>query len=215
MRLFIPVLFCVAFPAWSEAQIALPRNDATFSIGWAGSEHGLSDYDRWDASLFLGAGGGHYWTDHLKTEVEAGWHHTVDKETYSEIIIGGLRTSGHSRHRTRDVRLAVGQSYQFGRNEWMHPYVGAGADVIRRTIDLDRPAQTGYVYGNTAPSRPPTNVLIPALRTSETSTLVRPFIKAGAKMYASERLFFVTDLKLGFDRDVDHVLWKIGVGFDF
>jgi hypothetical protein len=34
-------------------------------------------------------------------------------------------------------------------------------------------------------------------------------------MYASERAFFNTELKLGIRREVDHVVWKIGLGFDF
>jgi hypothetical protein len=35
------------------------------------------------------------------------------------------------------------------------------------------------------------------------------------KMYASERTFFLTELKLGFAPDLDHALWKLGLGFDF
>ncbi len=214
MRFFITILTCVTFPAWSEAQVALPRNDAVISIGWAGSEIGLTDYDRWRASLFLGAGGGHYWTDHLKTEVEAGWYNAADSETYEELVIGGLRTSARSMYRIGEVRLAVGQVYQFGRNDWMHPYVGAGADVIRRSVALDRPAQQGFAY-STQPGQTSRDVAIPSLRAHDSSTLVRPFIKTGAKMYASERIFFVTDLKVGFAPDLDHVLWKLGLGFDF
>ena len=214
MRFFMTILVCAIFPAWSEAQVTLPRNDAVTSIGWGGSENRLIEYDRWRGSLFLGVSGGHYWTDHLKTEVEAGWHSSADHETYQELMIDGLRTSARSMYRIRDARLAIGQSFQFGRNDWVHPYVGAGADIVRRNIALDRPAQTGYAY-NTLPNRPPADVVIPALRTNETSVLVRPFVKTGAKMYASERLFFVTELKLGFAPELDHVLWKLGVGVDF
>ena len=214
MRFFIAILGCLIFPAWSEAQVTLPSNDAVVSIGWAGSENRLSDYDRWRASPFLGISGGHYWTDYLKTEVEAGWHSATNSGTYQELVIDGLRTSARSMYRIRDASLAIGQSYQFGRNDWVHPYVGAGADVIRRNIALDRPAQPGYAY-NTPPSRPPAEVVIPELRISETNVLVRPFIKTGAKMYASERMFFLTELKLGFAPDLDHVLWKLGMGFDF
>jgi len=214
MRLILVILACVVCPGWSEAQVALPRHDAVISIGWAGSEVGLTDYDRWRASLFLGGSTGHYWTDHLKTEIEAGWHNAADSETYEELVIGSLRTSARSTYRIGEVRLAVGQVYQFGRNSWVHPYVGAGADVIRRSVALDRPAQTGFAY-TTQPGQTSRDVAIPALRTDTTSTLVRPFIKTGAKMYASERLFVLTDLKVGFAPDLDHVLWKIGVGVDF
>ena len=175
MRLFIIILACVVFPAWSEAQVALPRHDAVISIGWAGSEVGLTDYDRWRASLFLGVSGGHYWTEHLKTEVEAGWHNPADSETYEELVIGSLRTSARSTYRIGEVRLAVGQVYQFGSNSWVHPYVGAGTDVIRRSVALDRPAQTGFAY-NAQPGQTSRRVAIPALRTDTTSTLDLPAI---------------------------------------
>ena len=108
----------------------------------------------------------------------------------------------------------MGQYYQFGRNNWVHPYVGAGADIIRRNIAIDRPMQTGYTYFN-QPGRPPATVVIPALQTIESKVMVRPFVKTGAKMYTSEKTFFVTELKLGFDRDLADVLWKVGLGFDF
>jgi hypothetical protein len=44
---------------------------------------------------------------------------------------------------------------------------------------------------------------------------VRPFLKAGLKMYASDRTFVVTELKLGFAPDPQHAMWKLAVGFDF
>ncbi|HKY22596.1 MAG TPA: hypothetical protein VJM31_15390 [Vicinamibacterales bacterium] len=203
MRVFIAIVCCVAFPVWSEAQAMLPRNDAAFSIGWAGSQIRFPhtdprrpSYELWRSSLLLGVSGGHYWTDHLKTDVEAGWYRTPERENYQDVVIDGRRTLVSSTYRIRDARLAIGQSFQFGRNASVHPYVGAGAEISRRSVDLEPvlPGRTPIV---------------------ETSTLVRPFVKAGAKMYASEKLFFVTDLKVGFNRDLDHVLWKIGVGFDF
>ena len=59
------------------------------------------------------------------------------------------------------------------------------------------------------------NVAISALRSSETRVLIRPFVKTGLKMYASKRMFVVTELKLGFAPDLDHALWKLAAGFDF
>mgnify|MGYP006361390883 FL=1 len=58
-------------------------------------------------------------------------------------------------------------------------------------------------------------VTISALRSSETRVLIRPFLKTGLKMYASERLFVVTELKLGFAPDLEHAVWKLAAGFDF
>ncbi len=213
MRVMIAILSLVILPSRGEAQVELARNDTTLSVGWAGSEYALSDYDRWRGSLFLSVTGGHYWTDHLKTEIEAGWSSRVNDETYELVTVRNVPSYGRATYRIRDDRLTVGQSYQFGRNAWAHPYVGAGADLIRRRTMLDRPAQT--TYPNSPSTRPAPWIDIPAFRASETQVLVRPFIKTGVKMYASERMFFLTELKLGFAPDLDHALWKLGLGFDF
>jgi hypothetical protein len=50
---------------------------------------------------------------------------------------------------------------------------------------------------------------------TETRVLVRPYLKGGWKLYTSDRVYFSTELKLGFAPDLDHALWTIGMGFDF
>ena len=40
-------------------------------------------------------------------------------------------------------------------------------------------------------------------------------LKTGLKMYVGEKTFFNTELKFGVRRDVDHLVWKIGMGIDF
>jgi hypothetical protein len=214
MRLTIAILAGVLWPCWSDAQPTLPRDDATVTVGWAGSEYRLDDYDRWRGSLLLGVSGGHYWTDHAKTDVEAAWNSSANSDTYEELVIGGVRTTARALYRARDLRLSIAQVYQFGRNEWIHPYVGVGADLVHRTIAFDRPAQSGFPLQFSGQSRPP-NIVIPAERRTETDIFARPFAKTGLKMYTTERLFFLTELKLGFAPDLDHVVWKLGLGFDF
>jgi hypothetical protein len=214
MRLIVAILAGVLWPSWSGAQPALPDNDATVTVGWAGSEYRLDDYDRWRGSLLLGVSGGHYWTDHAKTDIEVGWNSAANSETYQDLVVGGVRTSTRATYRARDLRVSIAQVYQFGRNEWIHPYIGVGADLVRRKVTFDRPAQTGYPIQFSSQARPP-NTVIPAERRIETDVFARPFAKTGLKMYASERLFFVTELKLGFAPDLDHVVWKLGLGFDF
>ena len=214
MRFTIAVLASLMFPTWGTAQVPLPRNDSVLSIGWAGSESPPDEYDRWQGSLFASVSGGHHWTDHFKTDIEAGWTSRTDGETYDDVIVGGVETYATSHFRVRDLRLAISQSYQFGRNQWVHPYVGAGADIIHRQSVLDRPIQSRFASGPLS-GRSPVSVTVPALHESDTKVLVRPFLKAGVKMYASERTFFVTELKFGFAPDLDHALWKLGMGFDF
>lgn len=211
------VLTLTLTPALVHAQPAsqrLPRNDAALSLGWFGAEHlQLDRYDRWHGTLFAGLAGGHYWTDHLKTEVEAAWLSRVNFESYENVFVNGTPTYAESSYRIQHVKLSIGQSYQFGRNAWVHPFVGAGVDVDRVHIVEDRPAQFRSIY--VSADRTSRTIQIPARSESETTVRAHPFVKTGLKMYASERGFFTTELRLGLRSGLDQVLWKIGAGVDF
>ena len=93
----------------------------------------------------------------------------------------------------------------------MHPYVGAGVDVVRRQASLDRLPQSRTAYLQNR------NVLVdfPALTERKTTVFAQAVLRAGLKMYVTEQAFFNTDLKFGVRRDVDHLVWKLGMGFDF
>ena len=149
MRVLLALLICGVTPAWAAAQTApaaLPGNDTIVSIGWAGAEHEIHDQRRWDGALLAGLSGGHYWTDHLKTEVEASWSGPRKQEVYETIERQGGYTYALSEYRAHDIRIGVSQVYQFGRNEWVHPYVGIGADVVRRGASLERLPQSRTVF---------------------------------------------------------------------
>jgi hypothetical protein len=205
----IALLGCLILPSWAQAQ-TLQQNDATVSVAWAGSEYHRQDYDGWQSGALFGVSAGHYWTTHLKTDIELGWSSPATSTTFGVVTVGSLQTYAETRHRFQDVRLALGQSYQFGRNAWVHPYVGAGADIIRRQAIHERSAQTGFVSSGRSVS-----VTVPAFREADTAVHVHLFVKSGLKMYATERAFFATELKLGFGSDLDHAQLKLGVGFDF
>jgi hypothetical protein len=212
----LAVLACVFAPGLGHAQsetLHLPRNDTTVSIAWFGAEYPqLERYNRWRGSLFAGLAGGHYWTDHMKTEVEAAWLSHVNAESHENLVLSGTPTYAESRYRIQNIKLSIGQSYQFGRNAWVHPFVGAGVDIDRVHLSEDRPAQFRPSYSADRTSRA---VHVPARHESETTVRAHPFVKTGLKMYASERGFFTTELKLGLRSGVDQVLWKVGIGVDF
>jgi hypothetical protein len=216
MRKALATLVCVLVPVLAQAQTdiaPLPRNDATVSIGWFGAEYPeVGTYDRWHASLFTGFAFGHYWTDHLKTEIEAAWLSEATARTYEDIVIDGDRTYAESVYRFKDVKVSFGQSLQFGRNAWVHPFVAAGVDLDRLQSIEDRPAQFQNIFLSGRGTR---TVLIPQVRETETSVQVRPFVKTGLKMYVSDRSFFSTEVKFGLGSGVEHALWKTGIGVDF
>ena len=213
MRALLTILLCGA-PGLAAAQTApetLPRNDVTISLGWAGAEHNVHDERRWHGSLLVGASAGHYWTDHLKTEVDAGWTSPRGREIYDTIVQQGGLTYALSDYRAHDIRFGIVQLYQFGRNDWVHPYVGLGADIVRRQGTLERVPQsrTVYVQGRNIP------VTIPEATERMTNVFAQAVVKAGLKMYVSEKTFFNTELKFGVSSDVDHMVWKFGMGVDF
>jgi opacity protein-like surface antigen len=214
MRVLLAMLICGVTPAWAAAQTApatLPTNDTIIAIGWSGSEHEIHDERRWHGSLLVGLSGGHYWTDHLKTELDASWNSPRGREIYETIERQGGYTYALSDYRAHDIRVGVAQLYQFGRNDWVHPYVGVGVDVVRREASLDRLRQsrTVYLQNRNVP------VEIPAASEHTTMVFAHGVVKTGLKMYVNEKAFFNTELKLGVRRDIDHVVWKIGMGVDF
>jgi hypothetical protein len=155
--------------------------------------------------------GGHYWTDHLKTEVDASWNGQKRGDVFETIERQGGYTFALWDYRADDIRLGVSQLYQFGRNAWVHPYVGAGADIVFRQLSLDRAPQSRTVFSQNR-SIP---VTIAAATERKTTVFAHAVIKSGLKMYVTEKSFFSTELKVGLRRDVDHVVWKLGMGVDF
>ena len=217
MRVLVVAIAGVLLPALAHAQSdvpRLPRNDATLSIGWNGGWYeDIGEYDHWHGTLFGGMSAGHYWTHNLKTDVEAAWLSTAKATNYEPIILNGATTYVRSNYLVKDLKLSLGQSFQFGRNAWVHRYLGAGVDITHRRQTEDRPPQFASVFtGTTSPSR---TVLVPSLREHESEIRAVPFVKGGFKMYVSDRMFFTQELKFGLGEHLDHALWKTGIGVDF
>ncbi len=218
MRAGLMCLWCCLLPVLATAQSpspSIPKYDAAVTLGWAGAEYKIPSYDTWRGTLLLGARGGLYWTEHLKTEVQAAWMESRDAEVFENIEHNGGSTYALFDFRARDVRVGVMQVYQFGHNQWVHPYVGAGVDFIARTTTRDRAEQQRTIYLPNQNQNQNVPITISALSERKTETLVQPTVKTGLKMYVNERVFFDTEFKLGLARDVEHVTWNIGVGFDF
>lgn len=220
MRTALAALVCVLVPGLLHAQSdvpQLPRNDVTVSTGLIDAQYRQTAdvYERWHGSVFGGINFGHYWSDHYKTELEAGWLSAAKSHSYEAILIGADRAFVQSEYLFKDLRLSFSQSVQFGRNAWIHPFAGAGVDLDYLRTTEDRPPQFSTVFVGSISSRDNRSVLIPGVREHETSIRAVPFAKGGFKIYLSDRAFVVQEFKFGFANGVDHVLWKTGVGIDF
>jgi hypothetical protein len=220
MRTALAALVCVLVPGLLHAQSDEPqlrRNDVTVSTGLSDAQHRQTAdlYQRWHGSVFGGINFGHYWTDNYKTEVEAGWLSTAKSHGYELLPIGGAGAYVQSEYLFKDLRLSLSQSVQFGRNAWIHPFLGAGVDLDYLRITEDRPPQISTIFASSTASRDNRSVSVPGLRERDTTLRAVPFAKGGFKIYVSDRAFLVQEFKFGFADGVDHVLWKTGVGIDF
>src|SRR5438067_1748222 len=118
----------------------LSRGDVHFVIGWQNLRREQTPqqpggyHDDWLNRIFYGgAGAGWYWTDNLKTQVDFGAGTTAEQYRYSYTTTNSQSTSSSSRLSLQQQSVAVAQQYQFFRNQWFHPHVGAGLEVARET----------------------------------------------------------------------------------
>ena len=185
----------------------LTRADVTASIGAFSASHVVSEDvccgSNWSSSFFKGLGAGYYWTDHLKTEIEAGWPGPTEVlGGFSRRLADGTQVFGYDEHAFRTFKLSAGQSYQFGRNALFHPFVGGGVDLTREHDIRERNTETPRGLAHTD--------------VTETDVVrARPFVTTGFKAYFSERGFFRGAWKLEFGSRVEGITWNAGFGVDF
>ena len=182
------------------------RADASGSFGWLNADKTNITPDRdgndwYNRSAYGGVSFGWYWTDHLKTEIEAGVSSAADLRVYTPAFIDGRPSTIYSTYTFSTSRLGIGQQYQFYRNVWFHPFVGAGLDLT-----WERASRTDEIYSVVPVRQQP----FP----TETDLLVRPFATLGFKAYFNQRGFVRSDVKLHVKDEVQQATWKIGIGLD-
>jgi outer membrane protein W len=216
LRILLLALGAVAQAASAHAQdlITQPlvRADAWAGVGWHHArlaEEG--EYDDWyHGSLSGTASAGWYWTDHFKTEIDAGTTSRGRISVFSPVVAEGQSTGryGWITHRTRT--FGVTQQYQFFRNAWFHPYLGAGVDVVRET--QQEHLEPVFIFDRvTSRSR----VVDEPLDESSRRTRIRPAASLGFKTYLSRRAYFRTDARIGVRRQIEDVVVRLGFGVDF
>jgi len=207
-----------AGPAAAGAQIiqlapAEPvRWDLTGSIGWlSGSRtESAARWNDWFDTFAASIEGGRYWTPNIRTAVAGVFTTEGDIHTNEQITLPGEPRPIFftQRHAVRLDGLVLTTGYQFGHNEWVHPFVHAGVQVARERTRTEYPYPAFDSRGR--PVDPPRD---PA---ETTRTSARPFAGGGAKFYVSEKGFFRTDLNVAIGGGgVSHILWRAGFGLDF
>jgi hypothetical protein len=222
IRAVVVVLVALVEPAQATAQAgsgdaapAIKRFDATAYLAWFGADRGGvggDTYRDWFSTSLAGAAVGHYWTEHLKTEVE--YSATgEDRLTSVQQELLDSRTTAYTyrNHYYRFRTITVLQSWQFLHNAWVHPFVGAGVDVIResrrvegrRQIVISSPIGQPGFGSETLPE------------SHEASVVTHLVLATGFKAYFARHGFFRTDLRGGIGSGLDEFTWRFGVGLDF
>lgn len=217
MRALIPagaaiLLLWTTSPASAQNRTPLARGDVTGTAGWiAVNTTETESYNNWHGQGFFTAGAGWYWTDHLKTDLEVAASTT--SETYSaiQIDINGQQQYLPTRLRFGSTRVALIQRYQFGRNQWFHPSLGAGVDIVReRYSRRDEP-----VFGYDQTTRQ-SRLLREAIEHGlEHEVVARALVVGGFKAYVTPRTFFLADMRITFASWPEDVLFRTGFGVDF
>lgn len=204
--------------AQEPSEPPLPRWDLTGVLGWRGVHVTEEEYQDWDARFVVQGGVGYYWTPNVKTEFEVGAITRSEYETYEQRQGTGSTYPPFVRteHRETGFPISGRVLYQFGENQFFHPFVGAGVAYDRVRDDEFTPQQT-FNSGVRRPDGTFEPVLnVPQSARLETHHDTRGVIILGFKAYASERGFMRTDVLWSVGSpDRRYVSWRIGAGVDF
>jgi hypothetical protein len=130
---------------------------------------------------------------------------------YEPVTVNGSTTYSSSRLSVREQNISISQQYQFFRNQWFHPRVGAGVELVRETASEE--FDPVLVYDNTGRV---TRAIVPAHTEGPTHrAFARAFGEAGFKAYTTRNVFFTGDMRVMFRGSIDEVLFRAGFGIDF
>lgn len=223
MRLGTLTAMAVFWPALGSAQgiggisLAppdLPRWEVAGDVGWLGSNKSEigPDWNDWYDVATGGASVGHYVTPHLKAELRLAF--SGEGRIYHEerIDVPGQTFSAFRlrEHHFRTTTLGGAVTYQFFENQWFHPHVAAGIEVVR---EADRTFAPEWRLPSRQPGVPS---VIPAVEGGTTvSWAVKPVVGTGFKWYVNERGFVRTDVRVSLgDRRATRIVWTAGIGVD-
>ena len=198
----------------SRSPVDRPRWDVSGDAGWLSSNKSEigPDWNDWYDVVAAAGSVGHYVTPNLKAELRLAF--SGEGRIYSEerVDVSG-QTFPVFRLREHDFRataLGAGVMYQFFDNQWFHPHVGAGFEIIRES---DRTFAPEWRLPSRDPGRP---LVVPAFDGGTNVTwAVRPVVSTGFKWYANERGFIRSDVRVALgNKRATHVAWTAGIGVD-
>ena len=192
----------------------LMRGDVSGTINWVSiNKSDVRSYNDWHSQFGVSGGLGWYWTDHHKTQVD--FAATTAASVYSSqpyLVSPQQQTFVTTVRSYESQRVTLIQLYQFRRNEWVHPFLGAGIDIVREeSSGRDDPI---YWYDQVLRQ---SRLARDSVRYGDQSKIAaRAVLTTGVKAYFSRKVFALTDLRVNVSSHrAEDMQWRFGLGADF
>jgi len=172
----------------------------------------LSQWDHWYSVAAVNGTGGYYWTPHWKSEFEIGMsgEGTIDAEEETPVPGQSFPYLRYRDHKLREMTVGATALYQFFENQWVHPFVGSGVELVHERHIADAIPATSVVISS-APVRLPAVAAVDSVSYS-----LRPLVTGGVEFYVTPHAFIRTEVRASLTRDFPAALqWRAGLGFDF
>jgi hypothetical protein len=225
MKTLTTTLFCLIAPvvasnagAQQQTHLTLPTDGKWDAAGQLAllnrNKQELARWDRWYSAAAIDGAVGRYWTPHFKTELEVGTaaEGSIDGEESTPVPGLSFPYPRYRDHKLRETTIGATAMYQFFENQWVHPFVGGGVELVRERHVADAlPAET-IRFSTVVP-----NVRLPPVAAINSVTYsVRPLVTGGFKFYVTPHAFVRTEVRTSLTTDRPVALqWRGGIGFDF
>lgn len=208
----LTTLFCLLALA-AAADAHAQQWDVTGQLGLLNRNKAeLAGYDRWYSVAAIDASAGRYWTPHFKLELDVGTAGEGEIDTAEPASAPGLPFPfpRYRDQRLRETTVGATAMYQFLENQWVHPFVGAGVELVHERQVAEGLPSTIVTIAS-APVRLPAVAAVDAVNYS-----VRPLVTGGFKFYVTPHAFIRTDVRASLTSDFPAALqWRGGLGIDF
>jgi hypothetical protein len=215
--LFSTLILVLAFAGRAAAQ---PQWDVAGTVGGLASHTPAADGDRyvddWFHAVQAGLVVGRHLSRSVKIELEASGTGTGRQFVERLITVPGYPypypVGAESETSVRSVGAAL--TWQFGDNQWVHPFLraGAAADFDRQIV---RTWDQVFYPSDRVSGGVPTRVADQSIEGPTTTTAARLMVGGGAKFYVSPRAFVRTEGMASFGRSRQNVTLRLGLGIDF
>ena len=214
------LMLSVSVPARAQSAAAAPSRWDVAGMGglFFGRPVETSNdlrFDRWYDTGTLAITAGRYLTRHLKIEGEGVVSGEGERYVSQQVQVPGVGpypVSSEQFVRINNVAGAV--VWQFFDNQWVHPFLSAGASL---DFDRERRHTRAQSYFRGDPRIPGNEIPIAVERTEDLGTThrARGTVGTGVKVYMTPHAFFRSDARIGFDSRSSHVALRVGFGTDF